>query len=296
MLSVLIPVYNYDITRLVNRLHEQLIANDIIFEIIILDDGSTNDCHIINAEIEKLSHTCHIISSSNCGRVATRQKLAEQAKHEWLLFLDADVMPKTQDFISNYINYTPRNHDAIYGGFAYNEEKPRDEFILRWTYGRSNEQVPASLRNKTPYKIVISANFMIKKAVFKRLNSKITQKGYGYDNYFGALLKTENVNVLHIDNEVIHNGLEDNLIYLNKIEKSVDTLLKLDRQNKLEKTENSLITTFRSLKKWRLNYPISWIYRFSNSILRKHLLSQNPKVMVLQFYKLGYICYQDLNS
>jgi hypothetical protein len=296
MLSVLIPIYNYDIRALVTVLHEQLMSSQIVFEIICLDDYSDKKISVLNAEIEQLQFTSYHISDRNFGRVATRQTLAEQANYERLLFLDADVMPKSEHFIAHYTSLLASAYDGIYGGFAYSLEPPKDDFILRWTYGTSNEQVPALIRNRAPFKIVISANFMITKALFITLNSQITQRGYGYDNYFGALLKSNKNTVFHIDNEVYHLGLEGNESYLNKIEQSVDTLLKLELNKTIQDTENTLYNTYKSLKKLRLNYVFSWIYKSFKKNFKKNLLSSKPDIRVLQFYKLSYICYQDLNS
>ena len=38
MLSILIPTYNYDVTELVNTLHEQCLQAKLTFEILVLDD------------------------------------------------------------------------------------------------------------------------------------------------------------------------------------------------------------------------------------------------------------------
>ncbi|MCD2260091.1 glycosyltransferase family 2 protein [Psychroserpens luteolus] len=296
MLSVLIPVYNYDIRPLVNTLHEQLTSAQISFEIICIDDCSKADISSINSEIQQLAHTSYHVSSSNKGRVATRHALAVQASFDWLLFLDADVLPTSDTFVSNYLTYLTSDYDAVYGSFAYKKEAPQPDFVLRWTYGQSKEQVKADIRNKKPYKITISANFLIRTSVFKHINSKITYKGYGYDNYFGSLLKTEKSKICHIDNEVFHLGLESNTSYLNKVEQSVDTLLKLDNQGLINTTENSLIVVFRTLKQWRLNSLFSWLFKKFKSRLTSNLLSQKPSMLMLQLYKLSYICYQDLNS
>lgn len=296
MLSVLIPVYNYDIRELVNTIHKQLLASQVPFEIICIDDASEKQKTTINSEMGKLSHTTYTISESNFGRVATRQTLAIQATYDWLLFLDADVLPKSDDFIQNYLNHLNSDYDAIYGGFAYKKERPTADFILRWTYGKSKEEVPASQRNQTPYKIVISANFLIKKQLFLDINSRITQKGYGYDNYFGALLKEKKAKIFHLDNEVFHLGLEPNASYLNKVEQSIDTLIQLDNKGELRATDNSLFKTFKTLKTWKLNRVASWMYKVFKKQWTRNLLSAHPSVFILQCYKLSYICYQDLNS
>lgn len=296
MLSILIPVYNYDIRQLVYAIHKQLLTSKITFEILCFDDYSDNGISSSNTEIEQLQNTSYHILNNNLGRVAVRQTLAEQAAYNWLLFLDADVMPKYDEFISNYIALLSSDYDAIYGGFTYSNKTPKAEYMLRWSYGRSKEQMLAIKRNQFPYKIVISGNFLIRKSLFISLNSQITQKGYGYDNYFGALLKANKSKVLHIDNNVFHLGLESNLIYLNKIEQSVDTLLSLDRQNTINETENTLFNSHKHLKTLKLNYILSFIYKNFKSNFRKNLLSSTPNILVLQCYKLSYICYQDLNS
>ncbi len=296
MLSVLIPVYNYDIRRLVYAIHKQLLASKITFEILCLDDHSENSISASNTDIEQLQNTSYRILNNNLGRVAVRQTLAKQAVYDWLLFLDADVMPTSDNFISNYHKLLSSGYDAIYGGFTYRNTPPEADHMLRWSYGKSKEQMLAIKRNQVPYKIVISGNFLIQKSLFIRLNSQITQKGYGYDNYFGALLKAHKKKVFHIDNNVFHLGLESNVIYLNKIEQSVDTLLILDKQNAINETENTLYNSYKQLKKLKLNYIFSFIYKNFNSNFRKNLLSSTPNILVLQCYKLSYICYQDLNS
>ncbi|WP_299336973.1 glycosyltransferase family 2 protein [uncultured Psychroserpens sp.] len=296
MLSVLIPVYNYDIRALVTAIQEQLLTSQIPFEIICMDDGSKSNFRTINSEIEQLEHTGYRVSNSNLGRVATRKSLAENASYNWLLFLDADVIPRTNQFINNYIPYLHTDYEAVYGGFAYKEDQPEDDLMLRWTYGRSNEQVSAHIRNKTPYKIVISANFLIKKTRFLELSSYMTNTGYGYDNYFGALLKEKTVKVFHIDNEVFHLGLESSASYLKKIEESIDNLLQLDTEDKLKTTDNSLLKLFKLFKTYKLHKIWAWVYKTFGSSLKSNLLSKRPSVFMLQCYKLSYICYQDQNS
>ena len=41
MISILIPTYNHNITRLVTDLHQQALETYVDFEIIVVEDGST---------------------------------------------------------------------------------------------------------------------------------------------------------------------------------------------------------------------------------------------------------------
>jgi len=295
MISVLIPVYNYNVVALVTQIHSQLLLCNVSFEIICLDDASTSNAVDENEGISDLGFTTYLKSKENLGRTNARQFLAEKANYEWLLFLDADVMPKNEQFINHYLECLDKNYEAIYGGFAYHEETPSSEYMLRWTYGSTHEQVKAQKRNKKPYKVIISANFMIKASVFSDINSQIEQKGYGFDNFFGALLKMNNIKVVHIDNEVYHLGIESSRDYLRKKEKAAETLLSLHQANKIKNHDNDLLHTFIKLKRFGLNTIGSLFYKLFHKTLKQNLLGTKPSMNILQLYRISYMCYKDLN-
>lgn len=295
MISVLIPLHNYNVVALVTHIHTQLQLSQVPFEIICLDDASTSEIVNENDKISNLEFTRLLKSDKNLGRTNARQNLSEKAKYDWLLFLDADVMPKSELYISNYLKYINSEYAAIYGGFAYHEKAPDSNYILRWKYGKTHEQILAKERNKKPYKVIISANFMIKKPVFKTINSQIEQKGYGFDNFFAALLKMKKIKVFHIDNEVYHLGIETSKAYLNKKEKAAETLLSLHKANKIGSHQNDLLHLFIKLKRYKLHSVFSVFYKLFKNPLRHNLLSSNPSMKVLQLYRLSYMCYKDLN-
>lgn len=295
MLSVLIPTYNYAVSELVEALYNQLKVAEIDFEILCLEDGSNNDFIEKNRAIENFKNTRQLISNTNLGRTKARQVLCDSANYDWLLFLDADVMPKKSSFIQQYLDATPLGFEAVYGGFTYHKTKPHKDYMLRWKYGRTNEEVKAHIRNQKPYKVIISANCLIKKRVFSLISSKIETKGYGFDNYYGALLKENSIKVLHIDNEVYHLGIEKSNIYLTKKEQAAETLLQLTKDNKIVNHDNSLLTTFTHLKKLKLNYLFSLVFKIFGPLLKRNLTSKNPSISILQIYRISYMCYKELN-
>jgi hypothetical protein len=147
-----------------------------------------------------------------------------------------------------------------------------------------------------PYQVIISANFLIKKIVFNEINSKINRKSYGLDNYFAALLKQNEMKVLHINNEVLHFGLENSQTYLNKVEECIVTLLWLYNDKKMIKHNNKLLSVFIKVKRFKLNYLMSFLYHIFNSSIKKNLLSSTPNLFLLQLYKILYISRIDLNK
>ena len=288
MLSVLIPTYNYDISKLVAAIHAQLTNCAIAFEIIILEDGSTlklNSSH-------NLDYTKVIKNTQNIGRVKARQDLALKAKYDWLLFLDADVFPKSKQLIYNYIEAMSLDYEAFFGGFAYHDDKPEKAFVLRWKYGKTKEQIPASVRNLSPYKVIISANYLIKKNVFNTINQKIEDnKGYGFDNYFGALLQDNKTKVYHLDNEVYHLGIEKSELYLKKKEQAALTLIHFYKTEGFNNHSNDLLQLFSKLNRIKLVWLFSFFYTLFKTIMKNNLLSKSPIIQVLQLYRISYMCH-----
>lgn len=294
MISVLIPTYNYDITKLVAALHHQLSKASIEFEIICFDDGSKNDISSKNKVIEALSHTRYIISTTNIGRVKARMKLAKEALFSWLLFIDADTLPKTEQFISNYLVYTNQDFDVVFGGFAYSKDTPKNNEILRWKYGKKHEEVPSEIRNLSPYKVIISANYLIRKKIFQSFKFLEAHKTYGQDSLLGSKLKEAQVKVYHIDNEVWHLGLEDNLTFLEKKEQASRVLLDMYRSSYFQHNpDNHLLNLFAQLKRLKLSWLFYRLYQLCYRKWQKNLLGNHPNIKLLQMYRLSYLCYLD---
>ncbi|WP_369997947.1 glycosyltransferase family 2 protein [Winogradskyella sp.] len=295
MLSILIPTYNYPISNLLKSLDKVTIGFD--YEILCCEDGSKLYIDENKTVCHSTKNTTYLYSKENKGRITSRKFLAEKAKYDWLLFLDADVAITNDNFINDYYSkYFTGEYDAIYGGCSYDLNRPDDSQVLRWKYGKTYEEVEAKTRNKSPYKFIVSANFLIKKETFFNLISKINGDGYGYDLLLGALMKSDNTKVFHVDNPVIHKGLDKNSVFIDKVEKAVETNYKLFNDNKINSTENSLLETFKTIKKIGLIRPISSIYKLSRSRILKQLMSNNPNMKILQFYKLGYLCHLSANT
>lgn len=296
MLSILIPVYNYDISELVLEIHSQLSKTGLEFEILCRDDKSDKFSKRNKSIIESLAYSTYHQSGRNIGRTSSKQFLAEKAIYNWLLFLDADVLPKTNLFIENYLACTKLNYKAIFGGFTYPLQHQSEEGILRWKYGKKYEEVTSKKRNLKPHQLIISANFLINKEIFIIINSQINRKSYGLDNYFAALLKLNTINVLHIDNEVYHNGLEKNSTYIKKSEEAISTLLWMYNDKGIRDFDHKLLSFFIASKKIKLNYIFVITYNIFGNLILKNLKSKSPNTSLLQVYKLLYISYKDFKQ
>ena len=295
MISVLIPVYNYDITSLVKELHSQLESANITYEIICLDDFSDDSISSINEKATKLPNTKYIKSNSNNGIAITRQNLVKSASFDWIILLDADTKIN-EKFISSYLTYVGKEYGFIFGGFKYDETPPSNEILLRWKYGIKCEAISARIRNKNPYKVTIAANLLTRREDYLGLDLDDIGNNYAMDYFFGSKLKAVSAKVFHIDNQVLHLGIENSSSYLQKKERAVYTLLTLYRQDKIEIHSNDLLKAFIFLKRFGLNYLFSFWFKVFQKRMSTNLTGKKPSVMLLQLYKVSYMCSLDLEK
>ena len=287
MLSILIPTYNYNITTLVNTIWQQCKKESYPFEIIVADDCSPNlTLTKYNSEITKLENCKLLKSNKNIGRTATRNLLCEEAQYDWLLFLDADVIPKYNDFIKRYKLEENKGAEVIFGGISYDYKKPKQEELFRWEYGKKREAKPVSERVIEPY-FIISQNLMIKKTVFIASNT-LNESVYGLDILFSNNLKKNNVIVKHIDNPVLHLGLETTNKFIEKSLEAVKTTYLLENKNLLDSDLRPLQKSYLKLKKWKLVGLFSFIIsKFQNSMM-ENFHSLKPNLFWFDLYRLHY--------
>ncbi len=75
--------------------------------------------------IDELKNTTYKVLGSNIGRSAIRNLLAKDANYDLLLFLDADVIPVKDDFISKYITAFTESTQLIFGGGQLPRQKAK---------------------------------------------------------------------------------------------------------------------------------------------------------------------------
>lgn len=290
MLSIVIPTYNYNVVPLVEELHRQVLEVGIDFEIIILDDASTDTA--ISEEnkksIDQKSNVSYIISKKNKGREKNRQKLAENSKYHWLLFLDSDTFPKKEDFIKRFISSIDEETKLIFGGIAYKPKTPSVNEILRWSYGKSREEIPVEKRKKNNYLTVNSGGFLIDKRTFLDINSQITWGNYGLDILFTYNLLKNDIPVKHINNPVYHLGLETNQEYLIKSKKAMETIYFLQNKRLIPSSYSSLQKTYNKLARYRMVGLFQFLMKGVISTIEKKLLSKKTSIYLFDLYRLYY--------
>ena len=292
MLSILIPTYNQDISGLVSELHRQAMDTYVDFEIIVMEDGSTLFLNE-NKSVEVFENCIYIALEKNLGRSAIRNRLADQARYEHLLFLDCDAEICSTNFVSKFIVFC-KDDNVVLGGRIYdqNDENPQYSLIRKYGMERErNDYHNQSERRKFP--MFTTPNFLISKNIFNKIRFDESIKGYGHeDTVFGIMLHKLQIEFIFIDNPVKHIGLETNKLFIKKTENAIQNLLFLNNSGNypLLSKESKLLTIYLRLKKTRLIPLFAFAFSISRNLLQKLLCSPRPSLLLFDLYKLLYLC------
>lgn len=139
VVSVIIPMYNCK--RYIEKCLESLIAQSLTeFEIIVVNDGSTDGSeHIVTAFIEKnKTQNIRLLSKPNGGISSARNMGIDEAKGEWLAFVDADDWVEP-DYLKSMIDQLKKYPaDFCIAGFRKyieNTGEMRDSYSPAFYYG-----------------------------------------------------------------------------------------------------------------------------------------------------------------
>lgn len=247
-------------------------------EVIVMDDASTNP-EIIekNREINGLAY-CRVVElDKNIGIAKNRNHLADVAKGEYLLFLDADVYPVGTDFLKKYIDN--RVDDGVLcGGMTFRLNGPVKMSPLRYRYGMKYES------QQTQF---ISLNFFLPASVFKKVRFNESFSKYGHeDTRFGEDLHSAGYKIVKIDNPVYHDNGDSTELFLTKTRVAIDNLI--EHRDLLFSTSR-LLQLYDKLK----SLPIGWLMRFPfrhcRTLMEKNLLSNEPSLTIYNIYRLSYL-------
>lgn len=296
MLSICIPIYNFDASNLVSDLYRLLKEIKQSFEIILIDDASDEPFRKINNKLEK-ENIRYIQLSENIGRSRIRNKLVEEASYPYLIFMDCDSSVPSENYIKNYLSLC-EPMIVCYGGRIYENQKPDKSILLHWKYGVKRESLPAEIRQKNSNNSFCSNNFLIHKDIFKTIRFNEDLEGYGHeDTFFGLELSGQGIKIKHIDNPLIHIGLESAETFLKKTENGINNLIKIDSllyKNYPQYINHSrLIQAKNHLQKWHLTKLTNFLFSLFQKRMRTNLLGKNPSLRIFDLYKLGILCKKE---
>jgi hypothetical protein len=205
--------------------------------------------------------------------------------------MDCDSEVPSRNYIRNYLSYCDRLL-VVCGGRTYKPEPPEEhEFLLRWLYGIKREQLPNAFRGKNPYRSFMTNNFLIPREIFLNIQFDESIIHYGHeDTLFGLELRKRGVQVIHIQNPLVHIGLEISWEFIRKTSEGIENLFMLLQTGKIIRNDIQDIRILRAydvMKKLRVTGVYQVCYSFFASTIMRNLLGPNPSLFAFDLYKLS---------
>ena len=297
MISVCIPVFNYDVRQLVSKLVRQAAEASFPCEIVLIDDGSDEEFRKINRSI--CNQQVYVELPENVGRASVRNLFLEYARFSWMLFLDCDSLIIRDDFLMNYAESVySEDVKVVCGGRVYDKERPARDYLLRWKYGVYRESRTFEERQKESNRSFMSNNFLIRRDVLAKFpfDDRITQYGHE-DTLLGFVLKENGIQINHIDNPVLNGELEINSEYLRKSAlsiKNLSVILGYVDYHPGFIGDIGLLQFYKRIKYWR--FVFSGLFFLFKPMIEFLLTRGIVALWMFDFYKLGLFLRSDFQE
>lgn len=167
IISVIVPVYNAEkyVSDCIDSILNQTFSD---FELLLIDDGSTDSSGAICDEYVKRDNRIRVFHQSNHGQAASRNFAVKQSESEWIHFVDSDDIIHPQ-MLETLLNLAKENNARISTSSAIEKvELPQAFFDMVNPEGRVieiDEAAMLDLYKKVPYIYWIACTKLIKKDI-----------------------------------------------------------------------------------------------------------------------------------
>lgn len=208
-LSILVPFYKDNPADLLSALAQQIEGETV--ELLLYDDGT--DDTAVNERLMRLTDTTSapvtlMLAQVNKGRSAARNALQKTARADWVLFLDADMMPESDSFITDYLALINADvADIVFGGFTMPATASKETALHR-AFSESSDCLTAAQRAVKGPQYVCSSNLCVRSSILKANPFDTGFSGWGWEDSEWAARVADKYRLLHADIPAKHLGLE----------------------------------------------------------------------------------------
>lgn len=307
LISVIVPIYNVE-DYLVECIESLIVQTYRNIEILLINDGSTDNCATIAKEFSERDCRVIYIEKSNGGLSEARNYGIYHSKGKYLTFVDSDDKVSS-DYIANLYNAIQKHDSSIAIG-GYLEFYERHNSIRNYEYLDKVIPVEEALLNmydiKTYGSIFITAwGKLFHKSIFNDLEFALNK--YHEDEFFHYKAYLKANSITYIDKPLYHYRIRvgsimnnsDNVIIARK---KLDVLSALDERIKLitslrkysvflQKTEIFYVNQYFRTKKFLKQQSVMFkednyidAYRMYGRLLRKVKLVDKLKLIKNRFF------------
>lgn len=282
VLTICIPSFRHTAVRLVRDLGALPGADQVA--LVIYDDGSgdpaLNDAHA--GAIDGYPGPARLVmAADNRGRSHARNRLVSEAATDWVLLLDADMLPDDDQFLVRYLSAISQSKgpELVAGGFSLNQVSPASDQRLHAAQARQSDCLQADLRNRAPGRYVFTSNILVHRSILDIVPFDDEFTGWGWEDVDWGLRVAAIYPVRHIDNTATHMGLEPDDRLLQKFGTSGHNFARLVSKHPAEAEAMPLMRAARRVKGIPLVQPVA------RSVAASRWLPDAIRVFALKLYR-----------
>lgn len=284
--SILVPFLRDDPTPLLHALASNSGPHLTKFEIILLDDGSHDallSAHLIG-EVQALPIAASLITlTENAGRAAGRNLLARQARGEYLLFLDADMLPDSPDFLSDWLAVVQNDEPAVsFGGFSVEQASTEARFAVHRAMASRSDCLNATQRALQPEKYVFTSNLLVRADVFAANRFDENFVGWGWEDVEWALRVSAEHAIRHHEIPATHLGLDTVHQLMEKYRQSAPNFARVAAQHPELVAD---YPSYRVAKALKALYLQNLVARIAEQAAQNEKMPVAMRAMALRFYR-----------
>ena len=250
-ISICVPAYRHDVSKLIAAL--SACAGAALAEIIIHDDGTAD--HDMLARMQYEASRQHIAvrliaADANRGRASARNRAIAHARADWVLLLDADMLPDQPDFLTRYLDAVEASVEpaVIVGGYSLLQTRRHAARALHRWQAEASECIPATRRQKAPGRYVFSSNVLAHRTILDMIPFDEAFSSWGWEDTDWGFRTSKFFPVLHIDNTATHLGLDTDATLMAKYAQSGENFARLV---KAHPDEARTMPLFRMARRFR---------------------------------------------
>lgn len=261
LVSIIVPVYNTEsyLEKCLNSILNQTYEN---IEIIIIDDGSTDNSYKILQKFQNKNKRIRLLQQKNSGQGVARNKGIEISKGEYIFFIDSDDRV-TENMVEEMVSEIEKT-DSDFSSFLIAFEDSKSQKIYKKKFNST------ILKNDEIYQ-----NTLEIKDIFIVPWNKIYKRKFLVDNeiYFPKIKKNEDILFIHklaffskkcsfINKIFYYSWMREGSTSRNVTEENIKASLEL------LKREKELLLKNKCFEKYELYYKVFYIRGIFNILLQ----------------------------
>ncbi len=251
LLSICIPSYRDDATQLIEALAK--LGGTEHCTLLLYDDGCGDAALIAKHKEIVLAYpgpARFISADKNFGRSHARNRLVAMAEADWILLLDADMLPDAANFLSNYIDSIKSAGEPalIAGGFSLKQLTPRKGHRLHAAQAAMSDCLDAKTRSMEPGRYVFTSNILVHRDILRSVPFDEGFSGWGWEDVDWGLRVAALFPIHHIENSATHLGMDADADLIRKFGNSSQNFARLVEKHPAETAHMPLTRASRRLK------------------------------------------------